>query len=284
MKKTLAFVIALVMVFATYFSALAVKPTGNLAGAEEVPWNLSGTVMPSPPWGLVDIPGSDTASKLIVNQPNGNTEVAITGVMNGLLPNHEYKVYPSQAWSTCDKWYIVGDWSLRFVIGGDYDHEMTVTFQNMYTGDFSGTGYYSPNNGYTWDIQGGSKVVGNKITLKLTYTGINEGYTVDAVGTINSDGYIVNGTWSSSIGQTGTWSSFYGQATKVTVGCGYPGLFWGQSTFTFWTDEFGNGSWHMNLRDSDFPSTGIYTLSFWINDPGVPATILISDNFQVVVD
>ena len=77
-----------------------VKPIGNLAGAQEVPWNLSSDVMPVPPWGLSDIDGSDTASKLIVNQPNGNTEVVITGAMNGLNPNTVYTVYPSNGWST----------------------------------------------------------------------------------------------------------------------------------------------------------------------------------------
>ncbi|GAH31234.1 unnamed protein product [marine sediment metagenome] len=71
--------------------AFAVKPAGNLAGAEKVEWNLSGDVMPSPPWGLHDIPGSDTASKLIVNQPNGNTEVAITGANEWVRPR--YPIY-----------------------------------------------------------------------------------------------------------------------------------------------------------------------------------------------
>jgi hypothetical protein len=75
--------------------ALAVKPETNLAKAQEVAWNLSAAVMPVPPYGSHDIPGSDTASKLIVNQPNGNTEVTITGVMNGLNPNTTYTVYLS---------------------------------------------------------------------------------------------------------------------------------------------------------------------------------------------
>ncbi len=72
-------------------SQTKVKPT-NLAGAVKVPWNLSGNVMPIPPYSYYDIPGSDTASKLIVNQPNGNTEVTITGVMNGLESNTTYTV------------------------------------------------------------------------------------------------------------------------------------------------------------------------------------------------
>jgi|GEM_PF-2412914 len=262
-----------------------VKPTGNLAGAEEVPWNLSGAVMPVPPWGLSDIEFSDTASKLIVNQPNGNVEVAVTGVMKGLDPNTVYTVYPSKAWSTSEKWNIVGDWSLRFLLGsGTYDHDMTVTFQNMHTGEFSGTGWSTNQTPLkTWDIEGTSKVVGNTITLDLIYTGANAGYTVHAEGDI-VDGDIVNGIWASG-SQIGTWSSYSGNATKETVGNGSPGLFPGQGTFTFMTDEYGAGSWHFNLKNADFPlGAAIYHLSVWINDMSIPATILISDNFTVVVE
>ena len=283
MKKITAIVLALLMVFVFTGTAFAVKPVGNQAGAEEVPWNLSGDVMPVPPWGLSDIPGSDTASKLIVNQPNGNTEVAVTGVMKGLNPNTVYTVFPSNAWSTSEKWNITGDWDLRFIYGGNYDHEMTVTFQDMYTGAFTGTGNGIPNPTTTWDIQGTSEVVGNSITLDLIYTGVNSGYTVHAEGTIDSTtGAIVSGTWSSSASQTGTWSSFEGHATKETVGNGWPGPFYGQTTFTFLTDENGAGSWHFNLKNADFSVPGTYNLSIWVNKPG--ATILVSNNFQVVVD
>jgi hypothetical protein len=38
----------------------------------------------------------------------------------------------------------------------------------------------------------------------------------------------------------------------------------------------------VNLRDADFSGPGIHTLSVWINVSGY--TMLISDNFEVVVD
>ena len=254
---------------------MKVKPTGNLAGAEEVPWNLSGAVMPSPPWGLSDIPGSDIASKLIVNQPNGAVEVAVTGVMKGLKENTEYTVFPANAWSTSDKWNITGYWELEFLLnGGIYDHYMTVTFQDMYTGEFSGTGH----NSHIWDIKGTSKVEGDIINLDIKYQGST--YEVYAVGTIDVDGFIVDGTWNSNAAQSGSWSSTSGYAIKETVGNGYPGLFPGQETFTFMTDEYGAGSWHFNLKNADFDGPGDYTLSVWINN----GTILISDNFDVTVD
>jgi len=148
--------------------AFAVKPTGNLAGAQKFDWYLSGDVMSVPPYGSRDMLGSDTASKLIVNQPNGNTEVTITGAMNGLKANTVHTVCPSEEWTN------------------------------------------------------------------------------------------------------------FG---------GYPGRFENDAIkrFTFMTDEYGAGSWHINLRDANFPSgTGTYTLSIWINEAGL--TILISDNFEVTVE
>ncbi|MEN8251628.1 MAG: hypothetical protein ABFS32_22085 [Bacteroidota bacterium] len=280
MKKLLKILFIIILLFTVTMPVLAVKPTGT--GPDIIDWNLSGDVMPVPPWGLSDIPGSNTASKLIVNQPNGNVEVAVTGVMQGLEPYTTYTVFPSNAWSASEKWNIVGDWDLRFMYGGAYDHNMTVSFQDMHTGYFSGTGTYIPNTGYTWIIEGTSRVVGNSITLDFVYTGINAGYSVHAVGTINSEGAIVNGTWSSSASQSGTWSSFSGSATKETVGNGWPGLFAGQETFTFTTDGEGNGGWHFNLKNEDFPGLGEYWLSVWINGGG--STILISDNFSVIVD
>lgn len=66
------------------------------------------------------------------------------------------------------------------------------------------------------------------------------------------------------------------------VGTGWSGLFTSTiQPFTFTTDIEGDGSWHLNLRDSDFGGkVGTFSLSVWINEG---ATILISDNFQVTV-
>lgn len=283
--KKLAAVLLVVAVFLFVFAApvQAIKPAGNLASAQKVSWNLSGAVMPSPPWGLHDITGSDTSSKLIVNQPNGATEVMLTGAMNGLAPNTVYTVYMSNAWTSSDKWNIVGTWTIDFLIGGGHwVHTMIVTSQNMYDGTFTGHGYYNADTGYTWDIQPGATVIGNGITFDLIYTGSNPGYALHCTALIDSNGHFVNGVCSGS--STGTWVSTYGEATLQTVGAGHPGLFYHQNTFTFTTDAYGAGSWHVNLRDADFPGPGIYPLSVWINNNAIPATILISDNFQVTVD
>jgi len=85
--------ILLMLMLVSAVTVLGAKPAPNLAGAITVPWHLSGDVMPVPPYGSMDIIGSDTASKLIVNQPNGKVMGGITGAINGLDPNTEYTVY-----------------------------------------------------------------------------------------------------------------------------------------------------------------------------------------------
>ena len=77
----------------------SVKPYLSTA-AKDVAWHVSGDVGPVPPYGAGDIPGSDTSSKLTVNLLNGNTEVALTGAMNGLDHRAVYTVLLSRGYST----------------------------------------------------------------------------------------------------------------------------------------------------------------------------------------
>lgn len=273
MKKIIAS-IALMAIFLLFtFPVLAVKPTGT--GAVNVPWNLSGDVMPSPPWGLSDIPGSDTASKLIVNQPNGNVEVAVTGVMNGLNPNTTYTVYPSNAWSTHTEWDVTGSYVIDLEYAGvTYPENMVLTQSGT---SITGDALWLVSGGSLWDITSGL-VTGNTFTFDIAM-GSRTAYLS---GTINPDG-TMQGTWGDypPYNRTGTWATTNGAANGQEVGDGWPGLFVGQSTFTFMTDELGHGSWHFNLKNADFPGSGIYELSVWINRGG---TILVSDNFEVYVD
>ena len=244
--------------------------------------------MPVPPYGSRDISGSDTASKLIVNQPNGKVEAAITGVMNGLDPNTEYTVFLSNEYEPYVEtggWNVEGDWTCSFFLSGGagpYNHHMTVISQDILTGVLSGNGYWIGHLSYTWDILGSSTVTSSTFILNNLYTGSNPGYSAHWEADINSSGELVNGTWSAP-GQTGTWSSTSGSATKTYTGnTGWSGLFTSTlPAFTFTTDEFGSSSWHINMRDDDFPGPGTHTLSVWINDGG---TLLISDNFDVEVD
>ena len=139
--------------------------------------------------------------------------------------------------------------------------------------------------GWPKDIDSGS-VIGNAISIVAHYTAdVTAILTLD--GTIAPDGSM-SGTWLDTWGalnRTGTWSSTSGAAVETYSSTSWPGLFNASAvpTFTFTTDEFGAGSWHINLRDAVFSGPETYELSIWINVPGV-ATILISDNFVVEVD
>ena len=255
----------------------AIKPR-----AEFVPWNLSADVMLVPPYGSMDIPGSDTASKLILNQPNGEVEVVLTGAMNGLNPNMVYTVYLSRGYTlTFERWSLLGDWKHVGYLGtNEYRHDWIVIAETDIT--FSGTGGYPAGEPHTitWSFTG-TKAGDGTIIMHIDYDG--SPYWADLFGTIDSSDGSISGSWIDSNGKSGTWETYEGQAQdQGKVGTGWSGLF--TSTippFTFTTDGDGSGSWHLNMRDSDFPGPGTYWLSVWINEAG--ATMLISDNFQVIV-
>ena len=265
---------------------MKVKPTGNLAGADEVLWHLSADVMPVPPYGSCDILGSASASKLIVNQPNGSVEVAVTGVMNGLDPNTDYTVYLSKSYEPYVLgWNVVGTWVLRLHFGASiYDHDVVIEVQS--DGTFEGTGGWPAsddppyNNPYNETVYGTIDIMTGVIEFHSDY---ENSYFYDATGTIASDG-TMSGNWTGSGQPTYTWESISGQATNNHTGDTWSqGSFKGQQWFQFTTDANGSGSWHVNLKDSDFDNMAeTYTLSVWINKSG--ASILVSDHFAVVVD
>ena len=200
MKRKLTAVLLVVAVLLFVFAApvQAVKPAGNLASAQKVAWNLSADVMPVPPYGSRDIPGSDTASKLIVNQPNGNTEVTITGAMNGLNPNTVYTVYLSNEYEpyVYTGWNVEGTWVLRLHYGtSTYDHDIVIDVQA--NGVFSGTGGYPAssdppyNYPYNETVSGTINLLTGAITLHSDY---ESAYYYDAEGTRALDG-TMSGTW-----------------------------------------------------------------------------------------
>jgi hypothetical protein len=289
MKKEIGIAFTIFALFMlSIVPALAIKPENNTAGAQEYMWYLSADLMKVPPYGSGDIPGSDTASKLIVNQPNGAVELALTGVMKGLNPNSLYQVYIGKGYTlNYHRYSLLGDWSHEGWIGAapqtpgtGYQHNWVVTSETDTT--FSGTGAYHTGSP-TWTFTGTKSGNGKTITMNIDYD--SSSYWATLSGTIQNDGSI-SGTWEDSNSVTGTWKTFGRVATlEGMIGSGYPGDLDGAPTepeLTFTTDEFGSGSWHMNLRDSDFPTpTGNYVVSVWINGAG--RTILISDNIDIIV-
>ncbi len=237
--------------------------------------------MPVPPYGLQDIPGSDTASKLIVNQPNGNTVVTITGAMNGLNPNTTYRVYLANGYEkyVYTGWDVSGNWVINVKYRGvDYPETLILTQDGtVITGVSLNT--IPPTDGSAFTIIDGY-VDGTTVDIMADHDA--SPLVVHMQGTIAADGSM-SGDWADVAPgtRTGTWASTSGNAVDHTGDTGYPGLFTDTvPMFTFTTDDLGAGSWHVNLRDNDFPEPGTYTLSVWINN----ATILVSDNFEVVAD
>jgi hypothetical protein len=276
-------------------TAFAAKSATNLAGAQKVAWHLSGAVMPVPPYGSLDIPGSDTASKLIVNQPNGNTQMTLTGVMGGLTPDTTYTVYLSNGYTPykLTGWDITGAWDLSFVATsgaiGTYSHHMDVT--QAPDGTLTGTGYYIPAPSYTWVIDSGSYVSGNNVVIKLHFTnGHPTCWASTFTGTIDSNGQLT-GTWIDTgnlcgdVSSSGTLATLLGHAAVAHSGDVYwTGQFGNTVPFTFTSNANGEASWHVNLKKADLAGliTGsTHPMSVWINMNG--ATILISDPFSITV-
>ena len=115
-------------------------------------------------------------------------------------------------------WDLTGSYTIELTCtsgcSGVYPHTMDVTSTNLETGDFSGNGHYNPNQNYTWDVSG--NVSESSLDFVILYTGSNSGYTVEAIGSIDSDGQL-SGTASSS-NQTFNWESTTGAVNRFFEG------------------------------------------------------------------
>ncbi len=112
-------------------------------------------------------------------------------------------------------WTVKGDWSVAFVFGGTYTHNLSITMVKPMSPTsmwFAGTGVYAADSTYTSDVVG--MVDGSSITFRMTYTGTNAGYWVDVTGTIAPDGSM-SGTALSSTAQAMTWTTAAGSVHEV---------------------------------------------------------------------
>jgi hypothetical protein len=259
------FALALVVV-----PAFAAKPNTNNAGAQKVVWNLSGAVMPVPPYGLSDVIGSDTASKLIFNRPNGKVSAMLTGDMNGLNPNTTYTVYLSNGYTPYQEtgWNVSGGYTMDLLyLSNHYYYTLTLNQSgNTITGSLNDP--YLPEK-----LPVNGTITGNSVEFSVNYPTNYQGRRT-FTGTINSSG-VLSGNWNETGTEQGLgdWSNSSGLAIKTSAGdTGFPGLLLGVNALTFTTDSKGSGSWHYNFKNTVFPNG----LSVWINGAG--ATILISDS------
>ena len=101
---------------------------------------------------------------------------------------------------------LTGTWTWTYYNYGTspYEHKMLITAFNPDTGFFSGTGYYTGSS-ITWTVTG--NVDGSNVDFHILYIGSDPEYTVDAVGTIDSNGIYMDGDAKTSANQWGTWIS-----------------------------------------------------------------------------
>ena len=239
----------------------------NHAGAQTYGWNLSGDVMPVPPYGSLDIPGSATTSKLLVNQPNGKVGAMVTGVMNGLLPNTTYTVYLSNPYQPYHRASVAGSYTMDVLYAGDhYTYDLNLT----QTGTAIGGTLHDPYLPGTLPVTG--TITGNNLSFSVDYGAGSVQGVRTFTGVIGSSGAL-SGTWTQTGTQGGgsTWSTTSGTATLSGGSTGWTGQLAGTEPITFTTDGAGSGSWHHN-----FVGPAPSAFSVWINASG--GTVLISDN------
>jgi len=132
---------------------------------------------------------------------------------------------------------IVGSWDLRCPCTsgyiGTYDHHMYIATEDPSTGAVTGSGYYIPAPYFTWVIDSGSYVIGNKVHIELHYTaGHPDTWAATWDATINPGNGSMVGTWTDTgapLSSSGTFFSLTGQATPI------------QNVDILTINQFGNG-------------------------------------------
>jgi len=243
-----------------------VKQYGNEEGAIKVNWVYSASAI-----------RAFTASRLILNRPNGHTVATITGIMRGLKPSTTYTVRITDGFVTVTGWSLTGTWTRNVVYSGTtYTHSYTTTQSgNTYTGTGRkpATGTIEATESVT------GTVTGNHLTFHSTYLTGDPGYTQDAVGTIAPDGSI-SGTWTDSDGRSGAWTSLAGSAkpTGTTTATNYLTV----PTVTFKTNSAGNANFHINLHRDDLSSDSEHNITLRIREGDY--MILISDPITLEIN
>lgn len=274
MKKFLFTVLA-ISLLTTAGIASAKEPKGIKQGNQKIDWNLSGAVMPVPPYGLSDIIGSDTLSKLKVNSNQGS----IKGKMKGLTANTTYTVYVSKPYVpyVCAGWNVAGSYTMDLLyLSNHYVYALTL---NQSGATISGNlnDPYLPGN-----LPVNGTINGNAVTFSVNYgSGSVQGVRT-FTGTINVSGFL-SGSWNETGTEQGsaTWSTTSGAAIKNCSGStGWTGLLTEKiQPFTFTTNADGEGKWKVKINDNDL--TKPVDFSVWINGAG--GTILISDNARLEI-
>ena len=79
---------------------------------------------------------------------------------------------------------LPADWT--FVCGGSASTHQLDTLVKNADGTFVGTGHFTTDPSYTWDLSG--TISGSTVTWEVTYTGSEAGFVYTGTGTISADG------------------------------------------------------------------------------------------------
>ena len=296
MKKKLLFCIAFfALLILTIGPVLAAKPENNgkpkdedfdandiSHGAQKLSWHLSASLTAA---ANEELEGADKASKLIVNQPRGETKLTLNGIMKGLTPHTTYTVslFSNGQQLVTSNWSISGEWSFS-CLGST--HQIIIT----QTGDtFTGVGTVtrtSPPSIYYEVITGTINRATGQITMHGTFYNdaahqSPNGYMYTASLVISSTGSMAGQL--TNAGQVGepivsTNGKAVNQAAvteteSVALSLDVPAI-------TFTTSGSGNGNWHLNLKRDDFVSLGEFDLTLVVNS--ADTAVLVSESFAVL--
>jgi hypothetical protein len=139
--------------------------------------------------------------------------------------------------NTCGTfWDVTTVTGFSFVYpGGPYVHTANLTQNGQSVG---GSGFYTGIPTNTWDVNPGSTVVGNTLTLTWNYTSppglvTPTQYVLSMVGNINPITGAITGNWSQTGGASGTFTAL-GSATAEVTYCG--------KGHAYYSDA--NGTWY----------------------------------------
>jgi len=137
------------------------------------------------------------------------------------LTNHASGTYISTNPSNYH-WNLVGNYIISFVLGGTYNHNMTITETGGVLGGSGGYPAGSSSYSYYWTINS-VDVTGDTIHIIWTYDGGPDatGIVTDMTGFIDSNGSM-SGEWHDNylgVYREGKWSTYTGAAVKVQNTC-----------------------------------------------------------------
>lgn len=130
----------------------------------------------------------------MINIKKALTTSAVAGAMVASLAMPAFAAKPATVPGPVEygPWVINAPSTIDFTCGGgEYLHTLS-TVNNAANGDLTGSGYYNPDNSYTWDLTG--NVTGVNANMQIVYTGAALGSVYNLSGVIDETDGSISGT------------------------------------------------------------------------------------------